>query len=211
MLIASTVFAARPAVKPPRRFRSARLRPAEADRRLRSKPRLPLAMTSRFRLPVALLLLGALSACTGSDDKPSARSTPAASAGLGSRATAPATALAVRRVDQLIFLTPSKNIGCDLQAETVRCDIGRKSWPPPPKPADCPLDWGNGVHLDKTKVANFICAGDSLLGATSVVLAYGEAVQAGDFRCDSEVTALHCENEKTGHGFTLSVQDYDLF
>ena len=109
------------------------------------------------------------------------------------------------------FLTPSKNIGCDLRAATVRCDIGHKSWTPPPKPADCRLDWGNGVYLDKTKVANFTCAGDTLLGAPAVVLAYGSAVRAGDFLCDSEVAALHCENEKTGHGFTLSVQDYNLF
>jgi hypothetical protein len=168
-------------------------------------------MTSRFLLPVTLLLLGAVSACTGSDAERPARSTPAASAGLGDRATAPASAADVRRVDQLIFLTPSRNIGCDLQAATVRCDIGRRNWTPPPKPADCPLDWGNGVYLDKAKVASFLCAGDSLLGATSVVLAYGEAVRAGDFLCDSEVAALHCENKKTGHGFTLSVQDYHLF
>jgi hypothetical protein len=152
-----------------------------------------------------------MSGCTGSDAKQPARSTPAASAGLGNRATAPATAAGVRQVDELIFLTPSRNIGCDLQPATVRCDIGRKSWTPPPRPADCPLDWGNGVYLDRTKVATLNCAGDSLLGATSVVLAYGEAVRAGDILCDSEVAALHCENEKTGHGFTLSVQDYRLF
>jgi hypothetical protein len=168
-------------------------------------------MTSRFLLPVTLLLLGAMSACTGSDAEQPARSTPAASAGLGNRATAPATAAGVREVDELIFLTPSKNIGCDLQAATVRCDIDRRSWTAPPKPADCPLDWGNGVHLDKDKAASFLCAGDSLLGATRVVLAYGAAVRAGDLLCDSEVAALRCENEKTGHGFTLSVQDYDLF
>jgi hypothetical protein len=168
-------------------------------------------MTSRLFLPVTLLLLGALSACTGSGDEQSARSAPAASAGLGSRATPQAAAAGVRRVDELIFLTPSKNVGCDLRAATVRCDIGRKSWTPPPKPADCPLDWGNGVYLDRTKVATVSCVGDSLLGATSVVLGYGEAVRAGDILCDSEVAALHCESEKTGHGFTLSVQDYHLF
>jgi hypothetical protein len=168
-------------------------------------------MTSRLLVPIALLLIGAMSACTGSHDKRPTGSSPAASAGLGDRATPTATAASVRDVDQLIFRTPSKNIGCDLRADSVRCDIGHKNWAPPPKPADCPLDWGNGVYVDKTKVADFLCAGDSLLGATPVILLYGEAARAGEFLCDSEVAALHCENEKTGHGFTLSAQDYHLF
>jgi hypothetical protein len=167
-------------------------------------------MTSRLAVPIALLLIGAMSACTGSD-KHAAGPTPAVNAGLGDRATPMATAASVRDVDQLIFRTPSKNIGCDLRAASVRCDIGNRNWAAPPKPADCPLDWGNGVYVDRTKVADFLCAGDSLLGATPVVLPYGEAVRAGVFLCDSEVAALHCENEKTGHGFTLSVQDYHLF
>jgi len=170
-------------------------------------------MTSRSLLPVALLLLGALSACTGSDRPRNADRSPApaANARLGDRVPSASAGAAVREVDRLIFLTPSRNIGCDLETATVRCDIGRRSWAPPSKPADCPLDWGNGVHMDKGGTATFVCAGDSLLGATSEVLPYGQAVRAGAILCDSEQAAMHCVNEKTGHGFTLSVQDYHLF
>jgi len=169
-------------------------------------------MTSRFLPLVVLLLVGAMSACTEPDDQPGTRLSRAASAGLGDRATPAPTAAAadVREVARLAFVTPSHNIGCDLTTTTVRCDIGRKSWAPPSKPADCALGWGNGVVVDHGQAADFICAGDTLLGGASVVLAYGHAVRAGDFLCDSELVALHCENEKTGHGFTLSVQDYHL-
>jgi hypothetical protein len=169
-------------------------------------------MTSRSVLPAVFLLLGALSACTGSGraENPAPSPTTAANAGLGDRATSGPTAATVRDVDQLIFLTPSRNIGCDLRADMVRCDIGRKDWAPPAKPADCGLDWGNGVYVEKTGRANFTCAGDSLLGGTTVLLPYGQAVRAGAFVCDSELAALHCQNEKTGHGFTLAIRDYHL-
>jgi hypothetical protein len=166
-------------------------------------------MTRPLAQLAALLLLGAMSACTGSDAQQAAQPTTAASAGLGGRPTP--TAADVREVDRLRFRTPSTNIGCDLTRTTVRCDIGRKKWAPPPTPAGCPLAWGNGVQVDHGKVADFICAGDTLLGSRWEVLAYGHAVQAGDFLCDSELVAMHCTNEKTGHGFTLSAQDYNLF
>jgi hypothetical protein len=169
-------------------------------------------MTRRLpQLAVPLLLLGAMSACMGPDGPRAAATTPAANAGFGDRATPTPTAGDVRSVDRLRFLTPSTNIGCDLTTKTVRCDIGRKEWAPPPKPGDCSLGWGNGVYVDDGKVADFICAGDTLLGSGPVVLAYGHAVRAGDFLCDSESVAMHCTNEKTGHGFTLSAQDYHLF
>ena len=171
-------------------------------------------MTARLIPLVVLLLVGATSACAGSDgqqDKPAPPAGSGARAGFGGRTTTPPTAAEVREVDQMAFVTPSTNIGCFLETTTVRCDIGRKNWAPPAKPANCSLDWGNGVSVNTSKAANFICAGDSLLGSTSVVLPYGHAVRAGAFLCDSELVALHCENTKTGHGFTLSVQDYHLY
>ena len=180
-------------------------------------PRLPLAMTPRISLLVALVLAAAVSACTGPGGDRSGTAapspTPTASgiAGPGGR-TAPSAAPAqIRDVPQATFLTPSKNIGCDLSASAVRCDIGRRDWAAPTKPADCPLDWGNGVYLERGNPGAFVCAGDSLLGATKDILPYGHALRAGDFLCDSEDVAMRCTNERTGHGFTLSAQEYQLF
>jgi Family of unknown function (DUF6636) len=108
-------------------------------------------------------------------------------------------------------MTPSRNIGCDLSAIGVRCDIGRGDWTAPAKPADCDWDWGGGVYLERANRAVLTCASDSLLGATKDILPYGRALRAGDFLCYSESAAMRCTNQRTGHGFTLSVQDYKLF
>lgn len=74
------------------------------------------------------------------------------------------------------FRTPSGNIGCIGEAtrahNTVRCDIRSRSWSPPPRPASCGLDWGQGLTLDRVGRARFVCAGDTALN-TGRVLAYG--------------------------------------
>jgi hypothetical protein len=116
----------------------------------------------------------------------------------------------VTEVDDAIFRTPSKNIACALTSKSVRCDILRKDWKPPPKPADCVLDWGFGVFIENGR-ANFICAGDSVIGAATTTLAYGKALRSGHLLCDSESVALRCSDETTGHGFTLAVAQYSLF
>jgi hypothetical protein len=166
-------------------------------------------MTSRISLLAALAILGALTACTPSspDPKPSAT----AKAGLGERAFPSAAAVNVRTVDEAVFLTPSNNIGCALSAESVRCDIGRRDWTAPPKPADCDLDYGNGLFIQKDRAAAFICAGDTVLGATKDILEYGHGLRSGDFVCDSESGGLRCADQRSGHGFTLAVEDYTLF
>lgn len=155
----------------------------------------------------ALLLLGAVAGCTAlGGGRGSASSPPSAHAGLG----APPPSPSVTEVDEAIFRTPSKNIGCALTSTSVRCDIIRKNWQPPPKPADCVLDWGFGLFIQNGR-ANFICAGDSVIGAATRTLAYGNALRSGDLLCDSESVALRCVDEKTGHGFTLAIARYGLF
>ncbi len=74
------------------------------------------------------------------------------------------------------FRTPSGNIGCIGETarvgNTVRCDIRDRNWAPPPRPASCGLDWGQGLTLDRVGRARFVCAGDTALN-TGRVLAYG--------------------------------------
>jgi hypothetical protein len=134
----------------------------------------------------------------------------AANAGLGAAPAVTPSANVTKKVTEANFRTPSKNIGCYLSAESARCDIVNKSWAPPAKPAACQLDWGNGVSVDQNGPATFTCAGDTVLGAREE-LAYGQSLQAGDLVCDSSSAAMRCSNVASGHGFTLSVQQYGLF
>jgi len=108
------------------------------------------------------------------------------------------------------FVSPSGNIGCYLDKSGARCDIVRKNWQPPPAPADCDLDWGFGIAVDQAKEATFTCAGDTVLGGKEK-LAYGTSLRAGDFTCSSASKAMRCENTKSGHGFTLAIEQYNLF
>jgi len=104
------------------------------------------------------------------------------------------------------------NIGCIVfdKADTVeaRCDISQKRWQPPPKPADCPVDYGQGLALSDT--AGIVCAGDTAPGATRQ-LAYGDALQVGRFVCTSRETGMTCENTRTRHGFELSQASYRFY
>jgi hypothetical protein len=106
------------------------------------------------------------------------------------------------------FSSPSRNIGCYLARDGVRCDIAKRTWSPPRKPASCHLDYGQGIAL--TARARFVCAGDTALGAKRT-LAYGHTIRAGHYSCTSSATGMTCRNRVTGHGFTLARQRYRIF
>ncbi len=159
-----------------------------------------------------ITLLAALSACSASPGGPDPRSvasTTATNAALGdaplSRSPAPP-----QEVSDATFVSPSGNIGCYLDRSGARCDIDRKNWQPPPAPDDCELDWGSGISVHRAEEATFTCAGDTVLGGKDK-LAYGTSLRAGDFTCSSDRRAMRCENTESGHGFTLAVEQYDLF
>jgi hypothetical protein len=159
----------------------------------------------------ALMLAGCSSG--GTPDDPTVAPTPAASAGLGDRgepSKAPSQKVTREITASFAFSTPSRNIGCYVSSDSARCDIQKKTWTAPPKPADCDLDFGNGVAVVKTEKATVVCAGDTVPGAKEV-LEYGEVVRVGSFLCDSESSGVRCTNEDSGHGFTVSRQAYTLF
>jgi hypothetical protein len=132
-------------------------------------------------------------------------STPPASPSTTSIAGLPAvTAVRSEEVGKLIkFQTPSKNIGCIADGTFLRCDIVNRSWNPPEKPADCTLDYGQGVEIRDGRT-QFVCAGDTALDPTAPVLPYNQAVRSGDIVCVSTNTHLACRDTVTGHGFSLS-------
>jgi hypothetical protein len=108
------------------------------------------------------------------------------------------------------FVSPSHNIGCVMDSQAVRCDIRDHSWQSPPKPKSCDVDYGGGVAVDKKGRAQFLCAGDTTLEA-GPVLAYGDSISQGRFRCESQEAGMRCVNKRTGHGFFLAKQTYKLF
>ena len=113
--------------------------------------------------------------------------------------------------DLVGFTSPSGNIGCILAEGTVRCDVAERDWAPPPRPSDCPdfTDYGQGITLDTTGPASFVCAGDTALGS-GPALPYGQFEAGGGVSCSSESSGMRCSNSD-GHGFTISRQDYTLF
>jgi hypothetical protein len=149
---------------------------------------------------------------SASSPRTSASSLPtSASSSPTSASSSPTSALvSSRAVSEATFVSPSGNIGCYLDKVVARCDIARTTWQPPPAPSDCELDWGSGVVVDRMQEATFTCAGDTVFGSRDT-LAYGGSLRAGDFVCSSHNKEMRCENTKSGHGFTLAVEQYDLF
>ena len=118
-------------------------------------------------------------------------------------------------VDELTsFTSPSGNIGCQIDVDMVRCDIREADWTPPPAPADCPLDYGQGVWINPylaAGVAQLVCAGDTAIVDGAEVLGYGDAIVAGAMRCESGEAEIRCRDTDSGHGFALSRQSYRIF
>ncbi len=110
------------------------------------------------------------------------------------------------------FTSPSGNIGCVIDRKSVRCDVQNRDWDPPSRPASCNknVDFGQGITLSAGAAPEFVCAGDTTLGA-GPALPYGESIAAGLLRCDSEETGMSCRDLETGRGFTISTQAYKLF
>ena len=125
-------------------------------------------------------------------------------------ASTPSVVIQTVSGDTSFFVTPSGNIDCAVTATYARCDIGDRTWSAPPKPTDCPLDYGNGAVVDSTG-ARLSCAGDTLLHVTTNVLPYGHGVQDGQVLCVSQPAGVRCQYGATGHGFLLSKEHYTLF
>jgi hypothetical protein len=110
------------------------------------------------------------------------------------------------------FQSPSHNIGCYMANGTsVRCDIRVKTWPTPPKPASCDVDYGQGVGVSTHGEADYVCAGDTALDDTAPVLNYGDRIKQGHIRCSSKTKGMRCVNLDTKDGFFLSRDVVHLF
>jgi hypothetical protein len=114
------------------------------------------------------------------------------------------------------FVTPSHKIICawntgDAQSRpSLRCDVGFRLDPRPPRPKWCDLDWAYGLSMSSVGRASPICAGDSVFHGWKPVLAYGETWRKRGFTCRSRSVGLTCTNTR-GHGFFLSRERWRLF
>jgi hypothetical protein len=108
------------------------------------------------------------------------------------------------------FISPTGNVACMIDPTWVRCDILDNDWSPPPRPAGCEFDYGQGISLSPGSPAEFVCAGDTAFGPDEV-LPYGESITAGVLACDSADSGFTCRDVETGHGFSISRQAYQLF
>jgi hypothetical protein len=116
-----------------------------------------------------------------------------------------------REVHELTgFVSPSGNVSCMIDASWARCDIIDRDWSPPPRPADCEFDYGQGISLAPGEQAQFVCAGDTAFGPDEV-LPYGQSITAGVLRCESAQSWITCRDVRTGHGFSISREAYRLF
>ena len=130
----------------------------------------------------------------------------------GAMAGAALLSVPVAAADTGGFTSPSGNIACMLSADLLRCDIEDRDWSPPPRPADCSemTGYGQGIRIEPTGPASFVCGGDTTFGGYGTVLGYGEYEAGGGMSCNSEPSGMRCSNSD-GHGFTLSRQAYTLF
>ena len=104
--------------------------------------------------------------------------------------------------DFATFATPSHGIGCVYSDSVLRCDVTGGVVPLPPRPKSCELDWGQGYWLKPTGRAAVVCAGDTALGATTIVR-YGTTWRHGAIACVSSPDGLRCTNADH-HGFLIA-------
>jgi hypothetical protein len=98
------------------------------------------------------------------------------------------------------FLLPSGNIGCILEPDGLRCDIGSGLVPEPTEA--CDFDWV-GLFIGATGPAEPNCGSDTFLGFRMPTLAYGSTWSRMGIVCESRRKGLRCTNRE-GHELTLA-------
>lgn len=109
------------------------------------------------------------------------------------------------------FTTPSGNISCDVDEESVRCQAAQQPWKEQPRSAECAntrLEWRTRLVLSAGQGAALHGQCDHVIPAGGAPLAYGTRLDVGRTRCFSETTGLTCWMHGTRYGFFLSRTTY---
>jgi len=101
------------------------------------------------------------------------------------------------------FQLPSGNIHCALYDGILRCDVVNSTYPRPPRPRNCDLEWGDAVEIRARGPAQFLCHGDTLNDPRHPFLQYGTAWQGPGMTCTSAQNGLRCQNAE-GRGFEMA-------
>jgi hypothetical protein len=125
-------------------------------------------------------------------------------------AATPGAAVAPASAAWAAFLSPSRNIGCYVDATSARCDVLVHTYKPTMKPSWCEGDWGTASEVGATGKGHFQCVSDTTWGPNPV-LRYGHSKTIGRFTCTSRSTGMTCVNRWTGHGFSVARASYHFF
>ena len=107
------------------------------------------------------------------------------------------TASAPAAVD-LSFYSPSRNIGCELQAFRQAPQYSHVFCVTAEPPRCVTLKANGSMRVRRGKV----CIGNSQ--EDKFMLRYGRSVRGGPFRCTSRRDGMRCIVIRTGHGFLIS-------
>lgn len=93
------------------------------------------------------------------------------------------------------FFTPTKNIACLMNGDSVYCQIGERQWE-----KGCDDIWA--IELNSSGVNQHCDPGNGT--DPQVEASYGTIYYNGDYACEvGKYTGVDCWNSKTGRGFTM--------
>lgn len=93
------------------------------------------------------------------------------------------------------FFTPTKNIACLMNGDSVYCQIGERQWE-----KGCNDIWA--IELNSSGVNQHCDPGNGT--DPQVEASYGTTYYNGDYACEvGQYTGVDCWNSKTGRGFTM--------
>ncbi len=102
------------------------------------------------------------------------------------------------------FASPSRNIGCTIDADAASCTIAQFSYSPPDVEG-CTDTAGHEIEVT-AQGSNWVCSGSTPgpAGPDVEVLAYGDSASANGFTCSSSEAGIACRHDATGHSFSLA-------
>jgi hypothetical protein len=105
------------------------------------------------------------------------------------------------------IISPSQNISCTLDDDSVGCSINDRSY------GGDLEDCSSGVFSIEVSDGDADVDCGTSYGAASPpeTLEYGGSAASGDVACRSESSGMTCWNVKTGHGFEVNRGSYDTF
>jgi hypothetical protein len=116
------------------------------------------------------------------------------------------------RVHLTSFRSANGDIGCVILGKVARCDIAKRSWKPPARPASCPgtADFGRGLEIGRSGKARFVCSRGTVLDPAATPMPRDKSSVVGHFMCGSFMSGMWCQRLPDGAGFSISPRSYRI-